>query len=82
MEEFKSTLDQIFTDLELGSVDYLDEEQCLTVIAALPNPNGYEGEMFKETFAEMEKNDDGKVSLLDFIEAVMKIGADYNMYGE
>ena len=42
---------------------------------------GYDSESFKKKYDSMDKNDDGKISKNELMEAVVEVGRERNLFG-
>jgi len=57
----------------MDNINSLDEQECVNVLNDLMQHSDYDAESFRENFATMAKNDDGKISLEELVEAVLNV---------
>ena len=80
--EFKAGVLEMFRALDLDNNDVLDWNECRDMVAAvMKQDGGYDAESFRSKYDAMDKNDDGKISKAELVEAVIQIGRERNLFG-
>ena len=80
--EFRSGVLEMFRALDLDNNDVLDWNECRDMVAAvMKQDGGYDAESFRSKYDTMDKNDDGKISKAELVEAVIQIGHERNLFG-
>ena len=78
--EYRANVHEMFRALDMDNNDVLDWEECRDMVAAvMKNDGGYDAESFRTKYDTMDKNDDGKISKDELIEAVIQIGRERNL---
>ena len=80
--DFRANLHEMFKALDLDQNDSLSWKECKGMVAqVMKSKGGYDAESFKESYDKMDKNDDGNISKAEFIERIVEIGKENNLFG-
>ena len=80
--EFRAGVLEMFRALDMDNNDVLDWDECRDMVAAvMKQDGGYNADSFRSKYDQMDKNDDGKISKAELVEAVVQIGRERNLFG-
>ena len=80
--EFRAGVLEMFKALDMDNNDVLDWNECRDMVAAvMKQDGGYNADSFRSKYDTMDKNDDGKISKAELVEAVIQIGRERNLFG-
>ena len=80
--EFRAGVLDMFRALDMDNNDVLDWDECRDMVAAvMKQDGGYNADSFRSKYDQMDKNDDGKISKAELVEAVVQIGRERNLFG-
>ena len=83
LEQFKQDVYTVFTALDMNNNQFIDEDEAVDVVRrVLKNKGGYDPESFREQYALMDKNADGKISKEEFEAAVLNVAREGNFLCE
>ena len=72
----------MFKALDLDQNNVLDWNECKYLVTqVMKQDGGYDAESFRSKYDSMDKNDDGKISKAELVEAVIQIGRERNLFG-
>ena len=81
--EYRANVLEMFKALDMDRNDVLDWTECRDLVKAVMKADGgYDAESFKAKYDAMDKNDDGKISKTELVEAVVAVGRERNLFGE
>ena len=73
--DFRRAIVEAFKALDMDQNNVLDWAECKEFVTSVMKPlGGYDAESFKETYDQMDKNDDGLISKQELIEKVVEVG--------
>ena len=80
--DFRANLNEMFKALDLDQNDSLSWRECRGMVSqVMKSKGGYNVDDFKEQYDKMDKNSDGKISKSEFIERIVEIGKENNLFG-
>ena len=72
----------MFKALDLDQNNVLDWKECKYLVTqVMKQDGGYDSESFKVKYDTMDKNDDGKISKNELMEAVVQVGRERKLFG-
>lgn len=72
----------MFKALDLDQNNELDWKECKYLVTqVMKQDGGYDSESFKAKYDGMDKNDDGKISKNELMEAVVQVGRERKLFG-
>ena len=81
--EFRINVQEMFKALDMDRNDVLDWTECLDMVrAVMKQDGGYDAQSFKDKYDVMDKNDDGKISKKEFMEAIVKVGRERSLFSD
>ena len=81
--EYRANVLEMFKALDMDRNDVLDWAECRDLVKAVMKVDGgYDAESFKAKYDAMDKNDDGKISKAELVEAVVAVGRERNLFGD
>ena len=82
-QEFRVNVLEMFKALDMDRNDVLDWKECKDLVSAvMKQDGGYNAESFRAKYDSMDKNDDGKISKSELVDAVVAIGRERNLFGQ
>ena len=80
--EYRAGILEMFKALDMDRNDELDWEECRDLVSGVMRQDGgYNAESFRAKYDAMDKNDDGKISKAELVEAVVQIGKERGLFG-
>ena len=81
--DYRANVLEMFKALDMDRNDYLDWTECRDLVkAVMKQDGGYNAESFKTKYDGMDKNDDGKISKSELVEAVITVGRERGLFGK
>jgi len=79
--EYRVNVQEMFKALDMDRNNELDWDECRDLVGAvMKQDGGYNSESFKSKYDKMDKNDDGKISKKELIEACVEVGRERNLF--
>ena len=80
--DFRSGVTEMFKALDLDQNNVLDWSECKYLVTqVMKQDGGYDSQSFKAKYDLMDKNEDGKISKNELMEAVIEVGRERNLFG-
>ena len=80
--EYRVNVLEMFKAIDMDRNDFLDWDECRDLVKAVMKADcGYHAESFRSKYDAMDKNDDGKISKNELVEAVVQVGRERNLFG-
>ena len=79
--EYRANVLEMFKALDMDRNDVLDWSECRDLVSAvMKQDGGYNADSFKSKYDSMDKNDDGKISKKELVEACVEVGRERNLF--
>jgi len=80
--DYRANVVEMFRAIDMDRNDVLDWAECKDLVRAVMKVDGgYDVDSFRSKYDAMDKNDDGKISKNELVEAVVQIGRERNLFG-